>query len=144
MNTTNYMLRFLLIVLVSITAGCAKTGQIKHIATSNILYTNSPLDTAYDASRSALETLKYTIVIPDRDNYYLQAKYFHPLTSNPPLYAEIEMSEEISGAKIITFLDRPGGLMPISITGVTRRYTNNIYREIEQMLTSQGYTVQRR
>lgn len=124
-------------------SGCATTGPIKGSASSNAIYTDASREIAYDASVEALQKLNYKIEMKDQANFYVKGSYWNPLTGYQPLYAEIDVTQETSGAKITYGVDQPGTIKQLDITGYYPRCANNIYNEINKVLTQRGYKAQK-
>ena len=123
--------------------GCATTGPIKGSAASNAVYTDATREVAFDASVEALQKLGYTIELKDKDNYFVKGSYWNPLTGYQPLYAQIDITQETSGAKITYGVDQPGTIKALDITGYYPRCANNIYKEIEKVLSAKGHKAQK-
>lgn len=139
------MKRILILVsLVSLLAGCATTGPVKGVAAGNVIYTDASREMAFDASCEALRKLGYTIEMKDEDNFFAKGSYFNPLTGYSPLYGQIDVIQETSGVKIEYGVDQPGTIKELDITGYYSRCANNIYKEIEKILSAKGCKVQKR
>ncbi len=135
---------FLICCIAFIINGCATTGPVKGAAASNIIYTNAPKDLAFESSCQALEKLGYKIELKDRDNFFIKGSHYNPLTGTYPLYAKIEISEEVGGAKITYSVAQQGTIKALDITGYYPRSANNIYKAIADKLGEQGYTSQKK
>ena len=134
----------LLIVLgIFLVSGCATVGPMKDSASSNAIYTDASREVAFDASVEALQKLGYKIEMKDKDNYFVKGSYWNPLTGYQPLYAQIDVSQETSGAKITYGVDQPGTIKQLDITGYYPRCANNIYNEIEKTLSAKGFKAQK-
>ena len=134
----------LLIVLgIFLVSGCATVGPMKDSASSNAVYTDASREVAFDASVEALQKLGYKIEMKDKDNYFVKGSYWNPLTGYQPLYAQIDVSQETSGAKITYGVDQPGTIKQLDITGYYPRCANNIYNEIEKTLSAKGFKAQK-
>ena len=134
----------LLIVLgMFLISGCATVGPMKDSASSNAIYTDASREVAFDASVEALQKLGYKIEMKDKDNYFVKGSYWNPLTGYQPLYAQIDVSQETSGAKITYGVDQPGTIKQLDITGYYPRCANNIYNEIEKTLSAKGFKAQK-
>lgn len=124
-------------------AGCATVGPVKGSATSNAIYTDAPIEIAYESACQALQNLGYKIEMKDKDNYFVKGTYYNPLTGYSPLIAKIDVSKEVSGAKIIYDIDQEGTIKALDITGYYVRCGNNIYQELIKILGSKGYKLQK-
>ena len=136
---------FLIIVLCGavLINGCATTGPMKDSASSNALYTDASREVAFDASIEALQKLGYKIELQDKDNYFVKGSYWNPLTGYTPLTAQIDISQETSGAKIVYGVDQAGTIKQLDITGYYSRCANNIYNELAKALSQKGYKAQK-
>ena len=123
--------------------GCATTGPVRGAAASNAAYTDASREIAFEAANQALLNLGYKIELKDEDNFYLKGSYWNPLTGYSPLIAEIDVSQETSGAKIVYSIDQAGTIKQLDITGYYPRCANNIYNELDKILTAKGYKVQK-
>ena len=101
-------------------------------ASSNVIYTNAPIRNAFDASCDALKNLGYKIEKKDTDNFFIQGSCLNLLTGHTPLHAQINVTQEKTGTKIICSVDRPGAIKALDVTGYYS--VNNIYKEIAKIL----------
>ena len=129
--------------LALLVAGCATTGPVRGAASSNAIYTDASRQIAYDAANEALAKLGYKIELKDQENFFVKGSYWNPLTGYAPLVAEIDVSQETSGAKIVYSIDQAGTIKQLDITGYYPRCLNNIYNEINKSLVQKGYKAQK-
>ncbi len=123
---------FILLSAAFLIAGCATTGPVKDPDSANVIYTNAPATAAFDASCDALKHLGYKIEKKDADNFFVQGSYVNLLTGHTPFYAQINVTQEKTGTKIICSVDRPGAIKALDVTGYYS--VNNIYKEIAKIL----------
>ena len=121
-----------LLLGVSLIAGCATTGPAKDTASANVIYTNAPVKEAFDASCEALKNLGYKIEKKDADNFLVQGSCVNLLTGHTPFYSQIKVTQETAGTKIACTIDRPGAIKALDVTGDYS--VDNIYREIAKIL----------
>jgi hypothetical protein len=129
--------------LALLVAGCATTGPVKGSASSNAIYTDASRQIAFDAANDALAKLGYKIDLKDQENFFVKGSYWNPLTGYQPLVAEIDVTQETSGAKIVYSIDQAGTIKQLDITGYYPRCLNNIYNEINKILVQKGYKAQK-
>lgn len=116
---------------------------MKGAASSNAVYTDASRQIAFDTSIEALQKLGYKIELKDQGNFFVKGSYWNPLTGYAPLVAEIDVTQETSGAKIVYSIDQAGTIKELDITGYYPRCANNIYNEINKILSQKGYKVQK-
>lgn len=127
------ILAMILLSGVFLIAGCATAGRpAKDAASANVIYTNAPIKDAFNASCNALKNLGYKIEKKDTENFIVQGSCINLLTGHTPLYAEIRVTQETSGTKIVCSVDRPGAIKTLDVTGYYS--ANNIYKEIAKIL----------
>ena len=129
------MIRSLFLILllgVLLITGCATTKPVKDAASASVIYTNAPIDTAFDASCSALKHLGYKIEKKEMVNFYVQGSCVNLLTGRTPLYANINVTQETAGVKITCSVERPGAIKALDVTGYYS--ADNIYKEIAKIL----------
>jgi hypothetical protein len=136
---------FLVLLAVAVLInGCATTGPVKHSDGSNIAYTDASREIAFDASIEALQKLGYKIEIKDQENFYVKGSYWNPLTEYAPVNAQIDISQETSGAKIVNSIHLAGGYNLIGVASlVYTQRAENIYKEEAKILAAKGYKVQK-
>ena len=140
------MKRYVLLIILCVAffiSGCATTGPMKGVASSDAVYTDASRQVAFDASIEALQKLGYKIEMQDKDNYFIKGSYWNPLTGYSPLIAQIDVSQETSGAKITYGVDQAGTIKQLDITFYYARCANNIYNELAKALSQKGYKAQK-
>ncbi len=138
-----------LCIIVSL-GGCATTEASKRNEIDYFMYTNAPRDVVFNASQQALLNKNYSIDIIDKDNYLVKGvEHYKPCP--PPLcrevirYAVIEVTEETAGAKVTVSIGCPETIVrkEFDIFGGWRRIADNIFNEIDKILSQKGYKAQK-
>ena len=124
---------FLILLLGAfLTDGYATAGPVKDTDSSNVIYTNAPIKVAFDASCDALKNLGYKIEKKDAGNFFVRGSCVNLLTGHTPFYAQINVTQETSGTKIVCSVDRPNTIKTLDVTGYYS--ATNIYKEIAKIL----------
>lgn len=125
----------ILLVGIFLIAGCATTAKpkpVKGTDSANVIYTNAPVNIAFEASCTALKNLGYKIEEKDASNFFVRGSYSGILTGHIKVRARINVSQETAGTKIACVVDRPGVVKALDVTGYYS--VNNIYKEIVKSL----------
>jgi hypothetical protein len=130
-----------LLALIFLVGGCATTGPVKNVMSSNVFYTDASQQVAFDASIEALQKLGYNIEIKDRDNFYIKGLYYTMLLPLP-ISAQIDVTKEAAGTKLTCSVDYPC-FPKIDAIGRYAYFVNNIYAELQKNLEQKGYKAQK-
>ncbi|MCX5678677.1 MAG: hypothetical protein NTY76_06175 [Candidatus Omnitrophica bacterium] len=109
-------------------AGCATKAPVRNTDSANVIYTNAPINVAFDASCTALKNLGYKIEEKNADNFSVSGSCNSILTGHTTVRARINVSKEEAGTKIACVVDRPGVVKTLDVIGYYS--ANNIYKEI--------------
>ena len=124
---------FLILLLgVFLVAGSATAGPVKNTASVKVIYTNAPIDIAFNASCSALKNLGYKIEKQDAGNFSVQGSCTNILSGHEPFYAHIKLTQETERVKITCSVERPGVIKALDVIGYYS--ADNIYQEIVKIL----------
>ena len=116
--------------------GCVTTGLAKDAVSTNVIYTDAPIKIAFDASCTALKRLGYKIEKENIDDFFVQGSCVNILTGHTPIHAQINVSHETLGTKIVCRVDQPGAIKALDVIGYYS--ANNIYKEIAKILAQEA------
>jgi len=113
-------------------AGCATTKPVRDAGSANVIYTNAPVNVAFNASCMALKNLGYKLEEKNADSFSVSGSRTTVLPGHTQVHARINVSQDAAGTKIACIVDRPGTVKTLDIIGYYG--VDNIYKEIVKIL----------